>query len=479
MPVLVYLVMKSNKYLRRLIATYSEPEKKYSIIKILKDLETKGKESLWGIKITKEAADRLRARGLKPYDRANIEALHQAVLDIFYEKTDLLKILDDLNLNRNKVDDEVLNEAREVIRRQWKFINEILKGRDDGRISKVVAENITRELAQWRRVYSSSSASLITRLGAAIALIVARVLAEASGPQKSPAPEPSSKPDIEWVAHDGSGKHVDETILDEFRKKVDITKLEDGFNRFYNSLNIDGVPRGDKLLSLLYERAVFYTQHSTAFDNKFGHHKAIVSTLSSQRDKKPDAYIATVRDLFVASVSGGALEKTWEIMRHQEFTKDEIATITTLLATHEYKVEFLDPEYGTPTHQFSNEIIVKISDNNKPLAEIHLRIEGLETFNFYNLSNQQFKKALSNYFVTSVIQSDVSDMYNFYMILPNGIESPSNKVHYIGIVFKVQVKAYKVGAGTNADSGSTTVGMAKLKNKHSKTFGRRKKYSWM
>ncbi len=471
--------MKSNKYVRRLIETYSGREEKYSIIEILKDLETKGKNSRWNIWITKEAAGRLRARGLKPHDRANMEALHQAVLDILYEKTDLLEVLDDLNLDRDEANDKVLKEAREVIERQRKFINEIHKGRDDGRISEVVAENITRELAQWRRVYSSSTLRFITRLGAAVALIGANVLAKVAGPQKSSAPEPSSKPDIEWVAHDVSGKHVDKPILDEFRKKVDITKLEDGFNRFYNSLNIDEVPRGDKLLSLLYQRAVFYTQHSRAFNDKFGDYRAIVSTLSSQRDDKPDEYVATVRDLFVASVSGGALEKTWEIMKHRGFTNDEIDAITTLLATHMYEVEFLDPEYGTPTNQFSNEIIVKISDNNKPLAEIHLRIEGLETFNFDNLSNQQFKKALSNYFVTSVIQNEVSDMYNFYMILPNGIESPSNKVHYIGIVFKVQVKAYKVGAGTNVDSGSTTVGMAKLKNKHSKTFGKRKKYSWM
>ena len=474
--------MKSNAYIRRLIKTYSENETKYSIIEILKDLEKSGKYSKLGYLISKEAAERLRQAGLVPYDRKNEYKLYQAILDILYEKTDLIDVLEFLNLDTSNVDKEVLKEAKNIIERNWGLIEKILERRGGSKVSSIITEEEIRELEQRRRTYSSSSGKFIKNLGFAIALISGIGKVKGAAPETNPHITTDPKHRIEFVTDYAYDRTEEQMIIEEFRNKVDSLKLREGFANFYKSLKIGNVPKDDRLLMLLYKRAVFYTQHINIFNSKFGNSKSMyVTLLTTSQNNQKDIYVATVRDLFIASVAGGALERTWEIMNHHGFTDKEIEAITLALSTHTYTVKFHHVDSNDTTTNFSNVITIEIPLENNQLAELTLKIEGLSTFNYESLKSKggDIARGLRADFVTARIENDITDTYGFYMILPNGVNTTTNTIHYLGIVFKVNVKAHKVSKAAASDGTSSTMGMAKLKNKYSRMFRRRKKYDWM
>jgi len=203
--------------------------------------------------------------------------------------------------------------------------------------------------------------------------------------------------------------------------------------------------------------------------------------LTTSQNNQKDIYVATVRDLFIASVAGGALERTWEIMNHHGFTDKEIEAITLALSTHTYTVKFHHVDSNDTTTNFSNVITIEIPLENNQLAELTLKIEGLSTFNYESLKSKggDIARGLRADFVTARIENDITDTYGFYMILPNGVNTTTNTIHYLGIVFKVNVKAHKVSKAAASDGTSSTMGMAKLKNKYSRMFRKRKKYDWM
>ncbi len=474
--------MKSNAYIKRLIKSYSESEKKYSIIEILKDLEMRGKYSKLGYLISKEAAERLRQAGLAPYDRKNEDKLYQAILDILYEKTDLIDVLELLNLDTSNVDKQVLKEAKNIIGRNWRLIEKILEGRGGSKISTTITEDEIRELVQRRRTYSSSAGKFIKELGFAIALISAIGKAKGAAHEINPHITADPKHRIEFVTDYAYDKTEEQIIIEEFRSKVDILKLREGFANFYKSLKIGNVPKDDRLLMLLYKRAVFYTQHINFFNSKFGNSKSMYATLLTYgQNNEKDIYIATVRDLFIASVAGGALERVWEIMNHHDFTDEEIDAITVALSTHTYTVKFRQVQSNDTTTNFSNVITIEIPLKNNQLAEFTIKIEGLSTFDYESLKSKggDIARRLRSNFVTAHIEDSITDTYGFYMILPNGVNTTTNTIHYLGILFRVNVKVHKVLKAAASDSASSTMGMAKLKSKNSRMFRRRKKYEWM
>jgi hypothetical protein len=473
--------MKLNKYIRQLILTYSRSKKKYSIIEILKDLKQKGKRSLYRLWLGQEAAARVRQMGLLPYDKKNTGAIYKAILDILYEETDLVDVLEALNLNKGNIDKTVIEEAEKIIKSNSGLIREILKGRVDNEIiNNILAEDKTyeHELAQWRRAYSSQASKFIKELALGLALIFMNVSLQAKGavPQTDPVTIAAPKNRAELVVNnvpENTTKHI---IIREFKTKVDSIKLQEGFKVFYNSLKLTGLPEGEQLLTKLYKRAVFYTNHMNKFDYKFGNSKSIYNTLL--RSDSNDVYVKTVRDLFIASVAGGALERAWEITDHYGFTNDEVNEIILALSTHSYSVEFINVVGNKPTNRFSNVINIKITLKNQQLAVLTVKIESLGTFDFYDPKNRNIARELRNNFVTAILEDGITNTYGFYMLLPNGIDETSHSVHYLGIVFKVSVQAYKVSQEA-ADSSSSSIGMAKLKNKDSRMFRKRKKYSWM
>ncbi len=470
--------MVLNKYIRQLIRTYSEGKRKYSIIKILEDLENKGLNSKWGRLIIEKTNERLVQNGIDPYDRKNKEAVYETLLDVLYEETDLVDQAEALGLNVDDVNEELIKKLPDIIQRNYGFIMEILKRKGNGKVSSIIKDKIP-ELAQWRRIYSSSGRNFLTKLRLGFAILSAMLQIKAANLPANTNPQTNSPHRIEIVEPEPSTQAV---IKDFKNRRIDSLRLEEGFEKFYGVLGAGTVPRGDNLFMLLYNRAVFYTQNIARFKYKFGDPVSFTNTLSElNKDDKRDKYIATVRDLFIASVSGGALEATWHIMPKNDFTNEERQIIENALYNRDYSIEFRYPIDNKPTTNFSNLVVIKIRLDDTSYAELIINIQSLNTFNFYALDteNMRLTKEMKSNFVVVRSESSVKDTYNFYMILPNGIETTAQKVHYLGLVFNVFVKAHKVSSVSTSDGTSGTVGMARLKNKNSRMFRKRKKYEWM
>jgi len=472
--ILVYLGMKPNKYIRQLISTYSEGPKRYSIIAILEDLEKYGVNSNLGYFIIMKTYERLVQKGVDPYDRKNKNKVYETLLDVIYEETDLEDQVKALGLNTSYVNEELLEKVPPIIQRNFEFIMKVLKRKGDTKISSII-KDISPELAQWRRTYSSSARDFLRKLQLGFATMGLLFQTKAANLPVNPNPQSGSKHQIESVKY----PYDISIILKDLEHKVDIISLRDCFSKFYTTLGVSPVPKSEGLLKNLYNRAVFYTQHIKEFNYKFGNSQSMYNTLL--RYDNNDVYVATLRDLFITSVAGGALEQTWNMMNRQNFTDTEINAIKLALSNHTYTVQFHHVSSNATTTNFSNVITIKVPLENNQLAELTLKIEGLSTFNYENLkiTSGNIAKGLQNNFVTVHKENDITNTYGFYMIVPNGIETTTNQIHYLGIVFKVVVKAYKVSNEAVSDGTSSTMGIANLKNKYSRMFRKRKKYEWM
>jgi len=443
-------------------------------------LEKYGLNSNWGYFIIMKTYERLVQKGVDPYDRKNKNKVYETLLDVIYEETDLEDQVKALGLNTSYVNEELLEKVPPIIQRNFEFIMKVLKRRGDTKISSII-KDISPELAQWRRTYSSSARDFLRKLQLGFATMGLWFQTKAANLPVNPNPQSGSKHQIESVKY----PYDISIILKDLEHKVDIISLRDCFSKFYTTLGVSPVPQGAGLLKNLYNRAVFYTQHIKEFNSKFGNPQSMYNTLLRyNNNNEKDVYIETLRDLFITSVAGGALEQTWNIMNHQNFTDKEIKAIILALSNHTYTVKFHHVGSNDTITNFSNVITITVPLENNQWAELTLKIEGLSTFNYEELKNTKdasgnIAKRLQGNFVTVRKENDITDTYGFYMIVPNGIETTTNQIHYLGIVFKVVVKAYKVSNEAVSDGTTSTMGMANLKNKYSRMFRKRKKYEWM